>query len=30
VKDNATLNGEAGPWQYVYNVVDDNSAAETN
>ena|SRR5436305_5263232 len=29
VKDVATLNGDAGPWQYFYNTVDDNASAPT-
>jgi hypothetical protein len=29
VKDVATLNGDAGPWPYFYNIADDNAAAST-
>jgi hypothetical protein len=29
VKDVAALNGDAGPWPFFYNVVDDNASAST-
>jgi hypothetical protein len=29
IKDVAALNGAAGPWQYFYNIIDDNSAARS-
>jgi hypothetical protein len=29
VKDVATLNGNAGPWPYFYNIADDNASAST-
>src|ERR1700675_1793159 len=29
VKDVATLNGDAGPWPYFYNIADDNASAST-